>query len=146
MSGFANDSTAKRAETIFRLAFARLEVVSRAQTAPEEPQAGGRCLRRLHRHVPKQRDPDEAHVEGSMPRMANSRPDSSRILDRSVLFNGLGARQVDSRRTWELSKLITRNVEIARRAQSGAPTEALLPKMPEPEKEETPGATRWPGG
>ena len=30
----------------------------------QEPQAGGRRLRRLHRHVPEQRDPDEAHVEG----------------------------------------------------------------------------------
>ena len=45
--------------------------------------------------------------------------------------------QVDSRRTWELSKLITRNVEIGRRAQAGAPTDSLLPK---PEKEETEGA------
>mmetsp|Transcript_18839 Transcript_18839/g.35329 ORF Transcript_18839/g.35329 Transcript_18839/m.35329 type:complete len:271 (+) Transcript_18839:72-884(+) len=35
--------------------------------------------------------------------------------------------KVDSRRTWELSKLITRNVEIGRRQASGASVQDLLP-------------------
>ena len=35
--------------------------------------------------------------------------------------------KVDSRRTWELSKLITRNVEIGRRKASGSSIQDLLP-------------------
>lgn len=36
--------------------------------------------------------------------------------------------QVDSRRAWELSKLITRNVEIAHRARTGGDADSLAPR------------------
>ena len=40
--------------------------------------------------------------------------------------------QVDSRRSWEVSKLITRNVEIAHRARTGGTTEGMAPPKPAP--------------